>query len=61
LIKDKIISISKMLKKVESKSEAIIIFLSILELSKTNDLIIIQDNVSMEITVEIKNQIKEEE
>ncbi|MFM1581422.1 segregation/condensation protein A [Helcococcus bovis] len=60
LIKDKILSISNMLKKVESKSEAIIIFLSILELSKTNDLIIIQDDISMEITVEIKDKQKEE-
>ena len=60
LIKDKILSISSMLKKVESKSEAIIIFLSILELSKTNDLIIIQDDNSMEITVEIKDKQKGE-
>lgn len=53
LIKDKIISISNMLKKVEIKSEAIVIFLSILELSRTNNLFIKQDDITKEIIVEL--------
>lgn len=56
LIKEKMISISKMLKQVENKSEAIIIFLSILELSKTNNVSIIQDMDTFEISVKIKEQ-----
>lgn len=56
LIKEKMISISKMLKQVENKSEAIIIFLSILELSKTNNLSIIQDMDTFEISIKLKEQ-----
>lgn len=56
LIQEKMISISKMLKQVENKSEAIIIFLSILELSKTNNLSIIQDIDSLEISIRLKEQ-----
>lgn len=56
LIKEKMISISNMLKQVENKSEAIIIFLSILELSKTNNLSIYQDMDSLEISVSLKEQ-----
>lgn len=56
LIKEKMISISKMLKQVENKSEAIIIFLSILELSKTNNLSIIQDMETFEISIKLKEQ-----
>lgn len=52
VIKEKMVSISKMLKKVENKSEAIIIFLSILELSKSKNLKIMQDGDSFEIIVE---------
>lgn len=56
LIEEKMISISHMLKKVENKSEAIIIFLSILELSKTNNLSIIQDVDSLEISIKLKEK-----
>lgn len=59
LIKEKILSITNMLKNVESKAEAIIIFLSILELSKNNSLNIIQDTDSLEITVELKEELNE--
>lgn len=51
LLPKKIISISKMLKKVSNKSEAIIIFLSILELSKNKKLTIMQDDITREIIV----------
>lgn len=51
LIKKKFINISKMLKKVSNKSEAIIIFLSILELSKKKELSIEQDPNTFEIIV----------
>lgn len=54
LIKEKMLSVTKMLKKVENKSEAIIIFLSILELSKANNLYIIQEEDSNEISVLLK-------
>lgn len=54
LIKEKMLSVTKMLKKVENKSEAIIIFLSILELSKANNLYIIQEEDSHEISVLLK-------
>lgn len=56
LIKEKMISISKMLQKVKNKSEAIIIFLSILELSKTKRLNIFQDEDSQEITVKLNEE-----
>lgn len=59
LIKEKILSITNMLKNVESKAEVIIIFLSILELSKNNSLNIIQDTDSLEITVELKEELNE--
>ncbi|NLW51785.1 MAG: segregation/condensation protein A [Tissierellia bacterium] len=52
IFKKKVISISSMLKMVESKSEAIIIFLSILELSKQNQLTIRQDHDTKEIVIE---------
>lgn len=48
----RVISISTMLKNVKSKSEAIIIFLSILELSKQNQLTISQDQDTKEIIIE---------
>ncbi|MDO5027073.1 MAG: segregation/condensation protein A [Tissierellia bacterium] len=51
LFSKKILSISKMLKKVSNKSEAIIIFLSILELSKNKKLTISQDSINKEIIV----------
>jgi len=58
LIKDKIISITTMLKKVETKSEAIVIFLSILELSKTKNLYISQNAETDEIIVEINDNLE---
>lgn len=51
IFKKKIISISNMLKKVNDKSEAIIIFLSILELSKNKMLTINQDQSTNEIII----------
>lgn len=58
LIKEKIISITKLLKKVKTKSEAIVIFLSILELSKTKNLFISQDLETDEIIVEINHNLE---
>lgn len=58
LIKEKIISITKLLKKVKTKSEAIVIFLSILELSKTKNLFISQDSETDEIIVEINDNLE---
>ncbi|MFL8888188.1 segregation and condensation protein A [Helcococcus kunzii] len=58
LIKEKIISITKLLQKVKTKSEAIVIFLSILELSKTKNLFISQDSETDEIIVEINNNLE---
>lgn len=55
LIKEKILSISKMLKNTEKKSEAIIIFLAILELSKNNNLKILQNKNTEEIIVKLKD------
>lgn len=52
IINKKIISITNMLKKIDSKSEAIIIFLSILELSKRKDLTILQDKNTLEIFIQ---------
>lgn len=54
LLKERFISISKMLKNIESKSEAVIIFLSILELAKTKDLVIIQDKDTLDISINIR-------
>lgn len=51
VLKNKIVSISKLLKKTDNKSEAIIIFLSILELSKNKQLKIYQDEDTREIVV----------
>lgn len=59
LIKDKIISITNMLKKVKNKSEAIIIFLSILELSKNKTLVISQDYETLDIIVKLNEDINE--
>lgn len=56
LIKEKIISISSMIKKIDNKSEVIIIFLSILELSKNKNLYILQDQETMEITVKLHDE-----
>lgn len=61
LIKERFINISNMLKKVESKSEAVIIFLSILELAKTKNLIILQDNDTLEISINIREDEKKDE
>lgn len=60
LIKDKIVSITKMLKTVEKKSEAIIIFLSILELSRNKNINIFQDKETEEIVIEMFNDAKED-
>lgn len=54
IIEKKMMSITKMLSRIESKSEAIIIFLSILELSKRRDLNIFQDVNTMEIIVKAR-------
>lgn len=54
LIKERFINITNTLRKVESKSEAVIIFLSILELAKTKNLIISQDNETLEILINIR-------
>ena len=54
------ISITSMLKKVDRKSEAIIIFLSILELSKSKNLNIFQ-NEDLEISIELKETNVEED
>ncbi len=51
VLKNKIVSISNLLKKTDNKSEAIIIFLSILELSKNKQLKIYQDEDTREIVV----------
>lgn len=51
LIRKKILNITSMLNKVHNKSEAIIIFLSILELSKIRNINIFQDN---ELNIEIR-------
>lgn len=59
LIKEKIISITNLLKKVETKSEAIVIFLSILELSKTKNLFISQNDETNEIIVEINDNLED--
>lgn len=53
LLTKKIISISHMIKKVSNKSEAIIIFLSILELSKNKKLTIKQDDTTKEIIIKL--------
>lgn len=55
LINKKFINITHLLKKVEKKSEAITIFLSILELSKIRNLNILQDKENFEITVELND------
>lgn len=59
LIKNKILSITNMLKTIEKKSEAIIIFLSILELSKNKNINIFQDKETEEIVVEMLTDTKE--
>lgn len=61
LLSKRILSISKMLKKVTDKSEAIIIFLSILELSKNKKLTISQDSITKEIIVQSCEEEKKEE
>lgn len=57
LIKERIISITKLLKKVKTKSEAIVIFLSVLELSKTKNLFVSQDIETDEIIIEINDNL----
>lgn len=61
LIKNKILSITKMIKSIPNKSEVIIIFLSILELSKSKLLFIEQDLDTFEITVKINEVSNEQE
>lgn len=60
VLEEKIVNITKMLKSVKKKSEAIIIFLSILELSKRKELSIKQDSQSLEILVELKEDKDEQ-
>ncbi|MGF0039176.1 segregation and condensation protein A [Peptoniphilaceae bacterium SGI.131] len=57
IIKKRILSISKMLKKVKSKAQAIVIFLSVLELSRRNNLTIEQDENTKEIVVKLKEDL----
>lgn len=61
LIKNKILSITQMIKSIPNKSEVIIIFLSILELSKSKLLFIEQDLDTFEITVKINEVSNEQE
>lgn len=57
IIKKRILSISKMLKKVKSKAQAIVIFLSVLELSRRNNLTIEQDENTKEIVIKLKEDL----
>jgi len=60
LLDRKILNITDMLKKIKTKSEAIIIFLSVLELSKRKELTINQDVNTHEITIKMSEDIGDE-
>lgn len=53
LLEKKLLNISSIIKRAKNKSEVIVIFLSILELSKTKKLYILQDRDTMEIKVKL--------
>lgn len=60
LLEKKILNITNMLKKIKRKSEAIIIFLSVLELSKRKELTINQDINTNEIVIVMNEDVKDE-
>ncbi len=60
LLEKKLLNISSIIKRAKNKSEVIVIFLSILELSKTKKLYILQDRDTLEIKVKLNEEEADE-